>query len=98
MAYTSAIFSNVRPPSGRRNLSQTQDETNAREFWTVKRDGEDWPVVVCDEEMVQTFYKGTQRLFSSRVPDGTWPERCKAGEDGVSIRCYPTLLLGRMKP
>ena len=98
MAYTSAGFSNMRPPFGRLNVSQTQGETTAGEFWTVKKEGEDWPIVVCDEEMVQTFYKGRQRPFNSRQPDGTWPERYKAGEDGVSKRCYPTLLLGRLKP
>ena len=42
----------MMPPFGRLKLSQTQGGTTAGEFWTIKKDGEDWPIVVCDEEMV----------------------------------------------
>ncbi|KAL2043924.1 hypothetical protein N7G274_003444 [Stereocaulon virgatum] len=77
--------------------SHTQAETTAGEFWTIKKEGEDWPLIICDEEMVQRYYVKKQRPANARQPDGTWPDGYKNGENGVGQRCYPTLFLGRYR-
>ena len=97
MAYTSAGPSYVNSPFEQSHSSRAQSETTAGEFWTLKRDGEDWPVVICDDEIVQTFFKGRQRPFNARRPDGTWADGYKSGEDGIGQRCYPAILLGKLK-
>ena len=94
MAYNSPYAAS---PFDRSIVSRAQTETAAGEFWTIKKDGEDWPLIVCDEEMVQKYYGKKQRPANARQPDGTWADDYKNGENRVGQRCYPTLVLGRYK-
>ena len=72
-------------------------EAVAGELWTVKKDGEDWPVVICDEEIVLTFFKGNVRPFNARRADGNWPGDYKPGGLRVCQRSYPTVTLGLLR-
>ena len=74
-----------------------QNETVAGEFWIIKRDGEDWPVVISDEEIVRTFFKGRVRPFNARQADGTWPDDYKTGGTRAGLRCYPAVQLGLLR-
>jgi hypothetical protein len=94
MAYNSPVAGS---PFDRSNVSRTQTETAAGDFWTIKQNGEDWPLIICDEEMVQKYYVKKQRPANARQPDGTWADGYKTGESRVGHRCYPTLFLGRYK-
>ena len=89
--------SSSRPPLTQLYPSQERNEAVAGEFWTIKRDGEDWPVIICDEEIVWTFFKGRVRPFNARQADGTWPEDYKSGGSRVNLRCYPAVMLGKLK-
>lgn len=73
------------------------NETVAGEFWIIKRNGEDWPIIICDEEIIWTFFKGRIRPFNARQADGNWPEEYK--NDGIreSQRCYPAVQLGPLR-
>ena len=73
------------------------NETVAGEFWTIKRNGEDWPIVICDEEIVCTFFKGRVRPFNARQADGNWPGDYKIGGIRESQRCYPAVQLGVLR-
>ena len=73
------------------------NETVAGEFWTIKRNGEDWPIVICDEEIVCTFFKGRIRPFNARQADGNWPGDYKTGGIRESQRCYPAVQLGVLR-
>ena len=86
-----------RPPLEQLVPSSEQNGTVAGELWTIKRDGEDWPVVICDEEIVWTFFKGRVRPFNARQADGTWPEDYKPGGTRVCQRSYPAVMLGMLR-
>ena len=73
------------------------NETVAGEFWIIRRSGEDWPIVICDEEVVFTFFKGRVRPFNARQADGNWPEEYKQGGNRESQRCYPAVQLGILR-
>lgn len=40
------------------DLAQARIGTKAGDLWTVKREGMDWPVLICDDAMVQAFFEG----------------------------------------
>ncbi len=67
------------------------------EYWLVSKDGEqDWPVVICDEEMVQAYFRGS-RPENARKADGTWHEVFQRGSDLLGQVCFPVLYLGSLK-
>ena len=80
-----------RTPFEQLSLSQAQSEFKPGEFWCVKKDGEDWPVVICDEEIVQKFFKAKQRPENARRSDGTW------ARESAGNKCYPAVVSGTLK-
>ena len=73
-------------------------ELVAGEIWTFKQDEENWPVVICDEAIVLTFFKNNKlRPYSARKADGNWPGGYQSGEDRVNFRNYPTIILGKLR-
>ena len=86
-----------RPPFGQSFPGPALNEIVAGELWTIRKDGEDWPVVICDEAVVWTFFKDRIRPLSARKADGTWPELYESGGPRVGQRSYPTVILGQLK-
>ena len=86
-----------RPPLQQPFPSTEQDVVVAGGFWSIKKDGEDWPLVICDEEIVWTFFKGRLRPFNARQADGTWPEDYKTGGIRFCQRAYPAVMLGSLR-
>lgn len=72
------------------SLSQKQSEVRPGDYWCSTIDGEDWPVVICDEEIVQRFFEGT-RPATARQPSGLW-ERVS-----TASKSYPALIPGTLK-
>ena len=101
---TTATNSNSRniPAAARTSLDDintrpAQIDTRPGEYWLVSKDGEqDWPVVICDEEIVQKYFKGP-RPENASVVDGTWPELFQPGGDLRQSFCFPILYLGTLE-
>lgn len=90
-ASEAAGSSSGRTPFGQLNISHALNEVKPGEYWCVRKDGEDWPVVICDEEIVQKFFKGKPRPANARRSDGTW------AKESASHKCYPAVLPGTLK-
>lgn len=86
-----------RPPYEHVSSVQIQPQVEPGEYWCIKRDGEDWPVVICDEEIVQKFFKGKKRPENARQADGNWGKDFKAGGKLVGQRCYPAIHPGTLE-
>ena len=97
MAFDGLKSSSLGATSRQVDSSKGQAETVAGDLWTIKRDGEDWPVIICDEEIVLDFFKNRVRPFNARQTDGTWSKEYKPGGNRMAHRCYPAILLGKMK-
>jgi len=69
-------------------------ETTSGDFWLIKRGGEDWPVVIGDEEIVLTFMKRKARPANARQANGDWSNATKFGGVDEDKRCYPAVFLG----
>ena len=75
-----------------------RNDAKAGEYWLITKDGEDpWPVVICDENMVRSYFKGKQRPDGARRQDGTWGEEFKSNGRHFSERYFPAIKLGSMK-
>ena len=74
-----------------------QIETVAGDYWTIKQYDEDWPIVICDDEMVEEFFKAKKRPSNARQADGTWLRDYKIDGDRVDRRAFPALALGSMQ-
>ena len=70
------------------------NEPKEGDYLSYKQEGEDWPIVICDEEMAQEFSTLFARPQSARQADGTWGKDYKTGGSSFSERCYPALYLG----
>lgn len=66
-------------------LTLSQD-VRPGDFWCSKIDGEDWPVVICDEEIVQRFFQEHPRPVTARQPSGLWEKV------PIASRSYPALV------
>ena len=65
------------------------------ELWlSAKKNEVPWPVVICDEEMLQVLLKGRDRPVNARQEDGTWRNRYGPGGHLADQRCFPTMRLG----
>lgn len=73
------------------------NEPKEGDYLSVKQDGEDWPILICDEEMVQTFFTRSPRPGNARQADGTWGKEYKAGGPSISDRRFPAIFLGTLK-
>lgn len=79
------------------NTRHAQIGAQSGEYWLVSKDGEqDWPVVVCDEDIVQRYFKGP-RPENARKADGTWSGLFQPGGDLMGQVCFPVLYLGTLK-
>ena len=52
--------------------TSSQLKTVAGDYWTMKEGREDFPVVVCDDEIVEEFFEYKRRPLSAQREDGTW--------------------------
>ena len=73
------------------------NEPKEGDYFCVKKHGEDWPVVICDEEILQTFFALQLRPVSARRADGSWGKDYKAGGFSISDRSFPAINLGNLE-
>ena len=73
------------------------NEPKEGDYLCIKKNGEDWPIVICDEEIIQTFFTQPPRPRSARRADGTWEKDYKAGGFLISDRRFPAINLGTME-
>ena len=73
------------------------NEPKEGDYYCIKKDGEDWPIVICDEEIVQTFFTDLPRPGSARRADVSWEKDYKAGGFSISDRRFPAINLGTME-
>lgn len=73
------------------------NEPKEGDYFCTPKNGEDWPIVICDEEIIQTFFAQVSRPRSARRADGTWGNDYKAGALSVSDRRFPALNLGTLE-
>ncbi|KAL8739810.1 MAG: hypothetical protein Q9190_007425, partial [Brigantiaea leucoxantha] len=80
-------------------LAKAQSEAEAGDFWLVAPKGkEQWPVVICDEDMVMRFFKkNLKRPLNARQVDGSWPKDNGSGAFQAYDRCFPAMYLGTLK-
>ena len=76
----------------RSEISSSQAEFRAGESYMISKDAEYWPVVICDEEIVQKYFKSRERPANARHADGTWGKDFTAGGDLAGQKCYPVLV------
>ena len=91
---TSAASSSKTPCHIDPFIRNTILETTCGDFWLIKMSGEDWPVVIGDEEIVSTIIKTQRRPRNARQADGDWSNAYKFGGVDEDKRCYPTVFLG----
>jgi hypothetical protein len=80
------------------NSARSSSEVQVGQYWLATANGlQSWPVVICDEDMIQTFFKGHWRPPSARQPDGSW--MAGFGDSGIYVvdRTFPALFLGLMR-
>lgn len=91
-------MSSVRTPFGLTNTMRLEvNEPREGDYLSIKQDGEDWPIVICDEEIIHTFFIRSTRPGSARQADGTWGKDYKAGGFSLSERRFPAIFLGTLK-
>lgn len=78
----------------RPSASQWQLETVAGDYWTVSDDGEDFPVVICDDEIIEEFFESQERPESARRADGNWNPQYKLKHARAVERAFPVFFLG----
>lgn len=79
-------------------LQNSAHETVAGDFWLITRLGEDWPVLVCDENMVQNFFnKEKGRPENAVQANGKWTKAYQMGGIDEEKRCFPCVFLGSYK-
>ena len=67
-------------------------------IWLSAKQGQaPWPVVICDEQMLQILWKGVQRPENARMADGRWPKEYRPGGKLEGRVAFPTMRLGTMK-
>lgn len=96
MAYVGHRKSSIRTPFGHTNIIGINEPTEG-DYLSIKQDGEDWPIVICDEEIIQTFFTQSARPGSARQADGTWNKDYKTGGSSISDRRFPAISLGTLK-
>ncbi|KAL9127767.1 MAG: hypothetical protein Q9217_003425 [Psora testacea] len=69
-----------------------RQNATAGQYWAVKKDGEEWPVVICDEEIVQLYFEGVGAKGARRV-DGTWDLTARPGGSQARKMILPCLSL-----
>lgn len=83
---------------GHRNIMRTEiNEPKEGDYFTFKKNGEDWPIVTCDEEIIQTFFSSSPRPKTARQPDGTWGRDYKIGGLLINDRRFPAIDLATLQ-
>lgn len=73
-------------------------DAKAGELWLSAKENEDpWPVVICDEELLQTLLDGKFRPVNARQADGNWYRGYRPGGGLAEQRCFATMRLGTAK-
>ena len=72
------------------------NEPKEGDYLSLKRDEEEWPIVICDEEIIHTFTR-SPRPEGTRQADGTWDKAYRAGGSLVNDRRFPAICLGTLK-
>ena len=70
------------------------NEPTEGDYFTIKKDGEDWPIVICDEEIIRSFFADLPRPRSARQADGTWEKDYKCS---INDRLFPAIYLGSLE-
>lgn len=94
--------STARPSSSKNTLRQDDPfdtqisplETIPGDFWTIERGGEDWPVVICDEDLVETYFKRKCKPENARQANGKWGKAYGPGGLDEEKKCFPAVFLG----
>ena len=73
------------------------NEPEEGDYLSLKRDEELWPIVICDEEIIHTFFARSLRPEGARQADGTWGKAYKADGSLVEDRRFPAICLGTLK-
>lgn len=75
-----------------------QSNAEAGEIWLAVKDGQEpWPVVICDEDMLQSFFGDYERPKNARRADGTWHKACGPRGRLAGQKCFPAMYLGTWK-
>ena len=70
-------------------------DATAGQYWVHTKDGESWPVVICDEEMASNFI--APRPKYARRPDGTWHATVLPGGVHTGAKTYPCVYVGTLE-
>lgn len=70
---------------------------NGGDYYSVKMNGDEWAVLICDEDMTVEYFTGEGRPLAARQADGTWGQEYRAGGSAFRQRCFPALCLGTME-
>lgn len=90
-------FASSRPSELAMFQRRAQIDAEAGELWlSAKKDQDPWPVVICDEEMLQILAKG-KRPANARQKNGDWRNDFRPSGDLADQRCFPTMRLGTMQ-
>ena len=97
MIYSNAIVPVLMDPgiTGRGSLPFLTEIVKG-DYYIIKKDGEHWPIFICDEEIVVRFFN--QRPANARQNNGNWHEDYKIGGKHADKRCYPTMIPGTFSP
>lgn len=64
------------------------------DFWMIQRGSEHWPVVICEESIVETYFKKKGRPENARQADGKWNKAYGSGGLDKDNKCFPAVFLG----
>ena len=73
------------------------NEPQDGDYFTIKQNGDDWPIVTCDEEIIRTYFTRLPRPESARQPDGTWGRDYKVDGCLIGERRFPFIDLGKLE-
>ena len=68
----------------------------AGECWMIKYKGEDWPVVIGDEDIVVRYFRAP-RPQNALQADGKWGKAYTSGGLDEDNRSFPCVFLGMFK-
>lgn len=79
-------------------LEDDRSEAEAGEYWLALKDGRElWPIVICNEEMIEKFFSEHPRPANARRAGGTWRRDFQPRGDPTGQKCFPTMYLGTWK-
>ena len=73
------------------------NEPKEGDYLSLKQDEEEWPILICDEEIIHTFFIRSPRPGSARQADGTWSKAYRTGGSLVNERRFPAICLGTLE-